>query len=212
MGGELQQLKIGRKFLLGFGTILVILAVLVAVAVMNMSALHEDLVRIVLLNNKRLTIATGMATIVREEAIAVRNCFIQKERINEMIKRINDYNVKFDEAFKQVDQMTSGDDTKGREILLLVRKSWSGSRELNERTLGLLSAGRQQEAFAIYEKESRAAVRQAIQAAEDLVKHQQTLSEMRYENATRHYRDTRIFMISIGFAALLLVIIIAIRF
>ncbi len=212
MGGELQQLKIGRKFLLGFGTILVIMAVLVAVAVMNMSALHEDLVRIVLVINKRLTIATGMATIVREEAIAVRNCFMQRERIGEMVKRINDYNAKFDEAFKQIEKMTSSDDTKGREILLLVKKSWNASKELNERTVALLSAGRQQEAFAMYERESRAAVRQAIQATEDLVKHQQTRSEIRYDNATRHYRDTRIFMISIGFAALLLVIIIAIRF
>lgn len=64
----------------------------------------------------------------------------------------------------------------------------------------------------MYVKESRAAVRQAIQASEDLVKHQQTLSEMRYDAATRHYRDTRVFMISLGFAALLLVMIIAIRF
>ncbi len=212
MAQEFQHMRIGRKFLLGFGTILVIMSVVVAVAVMNMSALHDDLVKIVMVNNKRLTIATGMTAIVREEAIAVRNCFIQRERTGEMIKRINDYNAKFDEAFKQVEQMTSSDDTKGHEILLLVKKNWSASKALNERTISLLGAGRQQEAFATYEKESRAAVRQAIQAAEDLVKHQQALSEMRYDSATRHYRDTRVFMISIGFAALLLVIIIAIRF
>src|SRR5512135_1044751 len=130
MGEVLQGMKIGRKFLLGFGAILVLMAVLVGVAVMNMSALHEDLVRIVLVINKRLTIATGMTIIVREEAIAVRNCFIQRERIEEMLKRINDYNAKFDEAFKQVEQMTSSDDTKGREILLLVEKSWTASKKL----------------------------------------------------------------------------------
>jgi methyl-accepting chemotaxis protein len=212
MGEVLQNMKIGRKFLLGFGAILVVMAVLVGVAVMNMSALHEDLVKIVLVNNKRLTIATGMATIVREEAIAVRNCFMQRERTEEMSKRINNYNAKFDEAFKQVEQMTSSDDTKGHEILLVVKERWTASRALNERTIELLNAGRQQEAFAMYVKESRAAVRQAIQANEDLVKHQQTLSEMRYDAATRHYRDTRAFMISLGFAALLLVMIIAIRF
>jgi len=212
MGGVVQNMKIGRKLVLGFGAILVVMAMLVTVAIMNMSALHEDLVRIVLVNNKRQTIATGMATIVREEAIAVRNCFLQRERTEEMIKRINDYNAKFDEAFKQVEQMTSSDDAKGRELLLLVKESWTASRALNERTLALLTAGRQQEAFAMYEKESRAAVRQAIQATEDLVKHQQTLSEMRYDAATRHYRDTRLFMISVGVATFLLVILIAIRF
>jgi len=129
-----------------------------------------------------------------------------------MIKRINDYNAKFDEAFTQVEQMTSSDDTKGRKLLVLVKESWTASRALNERTLALLTAGRQREAFAMYEKESRAAVRQAIQAAEDLVKHQQTQSEMRYDDATRHYRDTRLFMISLGIATFLLVIIVAIRF
>jgi CHASE3 domain sensor protein len=134
------------------------------------------------------------------------------ERTEEMIKRINDYNAKFDEAFKQVEQMTSRDDAKGREVLLLVKESWTASRALNERTLALLTAGRQHEAFAIYEKESRAAMRQAIQATEDLVKHQQTRSEMRYDAATRHYRDTLLFMISLGVATFLLVIIIAIRF
>jgi methyl-accepting chemotaxis protein len=205
-------MNIGRKLVLGFGAILVVMAMLVTVALMNMSALHEDLVRIVLVNNKRQTIASGMATIVREEAIAVRNCFLQRERTEEMIKRINDYNAKFDEAFKQVEQMTSSDDAKGRELLLLVKESWTASRALNERTLALLMAGREREAFAMYEKESRAAVRQAIQATEDLVKHQQTQSEMRYDEATRHYRDTRLFMISVGVATFLLVVIIAIRF
>ncbi|HUO76905.1 MAG TPA: MCP four helix bundle domain-containing protein [Thermodesulfovibrionales bacterium] len=208
----MQTLNIGRKLVLGFGAILVVMAMLVMAALMNMSALHEDLVRIVLVNNKRVTIATGMATIVREEAIAVRNCFLQRERTEEMIKRINDYNAKFDEAFTQVEQMTSSDDAKERELLVLVKESWTASRALNERTLALLTAGRQHEAFALYEKESRAAVRQAIQATEDLVKHQQTRSEMRYDAATRHYRDTQLFMISIGIATFLLVIIIAIRF
>ena len=208
----MQTLNIGRKLVLGFGAILVVMAMLVMAALMNMSALHEDLVRIVLVNNKRVTIATGMATIVREEAIAVRNCFLQRERTEEMIERINDYNAKFDEAFTQVEQMTSSDDAKERELLVLVKESWTASRALNERTLALLTAGRQHEAFALYEKESRAAVRQAIQATEDLVKHQQTRSEMRYDAATRHYRDTQLFMISIGIATFLLVIIIAIRF
>jgi len=207
-----QTLNIGRKLVLGFGAILVVMAMLVMAALMNMSALHEDLVRIVLVNNKRVTIATGMATIVREEAIAVRNCFLQRERTEEMIERINDYNAKFDEAFTQVEQMTSSDDAKERKLLVLVKESWTASRALNERTLALLTAGRQHEAFALYEKESRAAVRQAIQATEDLVKHQQTRSEMRYDAATRHYRDTQLFMISIGIATFLLVIIIAIRF
>lgn len=208
----MQNMKIGRKLVLGFGAILVVMAMLITVAIMNMGALHEDLVRIVLVNNKRQTIASGMAMIVREEAIAVRNCFLQRERTEEMIKRINDYNAKFDEAFTQLEQMTSGDDAKGRELLVVVKGSWTASRALNERTLALLTAGRQREAFAMYEKESRAAVRQAIQAAEDLVKHQQTQSEMRYDDATRHYRDTRLFMISLGIATFLLVIMIAIRF
>jgi methyl-accepting chemotaxis protein len=212
MGGELQNMKIGRKLVLGFGAILVVMAVLVTVAIMMMSSLHEDLVRIVLVNNKRQTIATGMGTIVREDAIAVRNCFLQRERTEEMIKRINDNNAEFDEAFKQVEQMTPSDDAKGREVLLLVQGSWTASRALNERTLALLTAGRQHEAFAMYEKESRVAVRQAIQATEDLVKHQQTRSEMRFNAATRHYRDTRLFMISLGVATFLLVILIAIRF
>jgi methyl-accepting chemotaxis protein len=175
MGGVLQNMNIERKLILGFGAILVVMAVLITVAIMNMSALHEDLVRIVLVNNKRQTIATGMATIVRVDAIAVRNCFLQRERIEEMIKRINDLNTKFDEAFKQVEQTTSSDDAKGREILVLVKESWTASRALNERTLALLTAGRQHEAFAMYEKESWVTMRQAIQATDDLVKHQQTL-------------------------------------
>ena len=211
-GGALQTINIGRKLVLGFGAILAVMAVLVTVALMNMRALHEDLVRIVLVNNKRQTIATSMATIVREDAIAIRNCFLQMERTDEMIKRIDDNNAKFDKAFKQVERTTSSDDVKGHEILLLVKKSWTTSGELNERTLALLIAGRRHEAFGLYEKESRVAMRQAIQATEDLVKHQETRSEMRYDAATRHYRDTWLFMISVGVATFLLVIIIAIRF
>jgi len=55
----LQNIKIGTKLLLGFSSILVVMAVLVTAALMNMSALHEDLVRIVLVNNKRQTELAG---------------------------------------------------------------------------------------------------------------------------------------------------------
>ncbi|HAM51628.1 MAG TPA: hypothetical protein DCP92_13445 [Nitrospiraceae bacterium] len=208
MGGILQNMKIGRKLVLGFGAILVVMAVLVRAAILDMITLHNDLVKIVEVNNKRQTSATVMAAIVREDAIAVRNCFLETERTEEMIKRINDYNAKFDEAFMEIEQITSSDDAKGRNLLLLVKESWTASRALNDRTLALLTAGRQHEAFAMYEKESRAAVRQAIQATEDLVKHQQMRSEMQYDTA-RYYQDTRLLKISLGFATFLLVVIIA---
>jgi len=203
----LLNIKIGKKLLLALGAIFLVMGILAAIAITDMSALHEDFVRKVLVNNKRQTIVNGMTTIVREEAIAVRNCFLQKERTEEMIKRINDGNAKFDEALEQVERMTSRDNAKGRENLLLVKKSWTESRALNERTLALLNAGRQLEAFALYEKESRAAERRVIEATEDLVKYEQTQSEVRYDEA-RYYRDTRLYKISLGFVALLLAIII----
>ncbi len=203
MSMRLNDIKIGSKLAWGFGILLAIMAVLIVVAIVNLRAIHGDLDRIVNVNNARQALASEMAGIVREDAIAVRNGFLQRERVQEMIKRMDGNNTKFEEGFKQVEEMTSKDDKEGLAILARVRESRDTSRTMNNKTIGLMTQNRFDEAFVYYEKESRAAVRTAIQANEDLTKHQIDRSMIRYEQATKHYEDTRTYMMVLGVSALL---------
>ncbi len=201
---RLKDIKIGSKLAWGFGILLAIMAVLIVVAIANLRAIHGDLDRIVKVNNTRQALASDMAGIVREDAIAVRNGFLQRERVQEMIKRMDGNNTKFEEAFRQVEETTSKDDAEGMAILERIREIRDTSRTMNNKTMVMMAENRFDEAFTYYEKESRAAVRTAIQATEDLSKHQGERSMMRYEQSTKHYNDTRTYMTLLGAGALLL--------
>ena len=207
---KLQDIKIGSKLAWGFGIILAVMSVLIAVAISNLGAIHGDLDRIVRVNNVRQALAGDMVSVEREDGIAVRNSFLQRERVGEMQKRMEGNNVKFDEALKQIEETTSKDDASGREVLAKVKEARTVSKGLNDKTMALMLQGKFDEAFVFYEKESRAATRVAISSMDDLIKHQIDRSSKRADEATQHYRDARNYMLVLGGSTLALVILIAV--
>jgi len=207
---KLQDIKIGSKLAWGFGIILIAMGVLIVVAISNMGAIHSDIDRIVKVNNVRQALANDMVSIEREDGIAVRNGFLQRERVQEMQKRMDGNNTKFDEALRRVEETTSKDDASGHEVLAKVKEARGASKALNDKTMALMLQGRFDEAFVFYEKESRAATRVAISSMDELIKHQIDRSSKRADEATQHYRDARAFMFVLGGATLAVVILIAV--
>jgi len=204
-----KNMKIGTRLGLGFAIVLILMMALIMVAVNRLGNIYADLDRIVKVNNVRDGLANDIVGIVREDAIAVRNAFLQKERTQEMRKRLDDDKVKFDDLFKKVEEMTPKDDLKGHEILAKVKKTNNEQHALNDRTMELILLNKHAEAFSLYEKEARQTVRQCIQASEELNKHQDERSEIRYAEAVRAYNSALLAMFILGGCAALLAAAIA---
>jgi methyl-accepting chemotaxis protein len=202
-------MKIGMRLGLGFAIVLVLMVVLIAVAVNRLGNIYGALERIVKVNNVREGMANDMVAIVREDAIAIRNAFLQKERVLEMKKRFEENRMKFEGLFRQVEEMTAKDDVKGRELLAQVKKTDNEQSSLNAKTMELIAQNKHAEAFSLYEKEARQTVRQCIQATEELIKHQEERSAFRYDESVRAYKVALLSMFTLGGGAALLAALIA---
>jgi methyl-accepting chemotaxis protein len=205
----LNNMKIGMRLGLGFTIVLILMVALIVVAVNRLGVIYADLERIVKVNNVREGMTNDMASLVREDAIAIRNAFLQKERLQEMKKRLDDNKSQFDELFAKVEDMTAKDDVKVREMFARVKKLENDQHALNERTMELIGQNKHAEALSFYEKEARQTVRQCIQATEDLIKHQEERSAMRYAESVHAYKLALVYMFSLGGCAALLAGLIA---
>ncbi len=205
-----KNMTIGKQLGAGFTLIMAILATMLWTSLERLKEMDAALDHIINVNNRRSDLANGMTGIIREDAIAVRNGFLQRERVQEMIKRMEESNRKFEESLKEIEDRTANTDPAGHAFLAAVREKRKNSRVLNEKTLALMTANKFDEAFSFYEQESRAAVREAITSTDDLVRHQQDRSKLRYAEADRKYTRTRWLMLGMGLFSVLIASIVGI--
>ena len=205
----LKDMKVGSRLGLGFGLVLLLLIALMFVAVNYMGHIQENIDSIVKVNFVRAGLAQDMGNVVREDAIAIRNTFLQKERIQEMKQRMADYKLKFEGLFKKVEEMTSKEDAKGHDMISKIKSARETETTLTDKTLELILSNRHDEAFSLYVEESRAAVRNAIQAIDALMQYQVACSTERYNLSVKQYNNSRTFVFTLGTFTFVLAIVIA---
>src|SRR5512140_3364203 len=110
------NLKIGRRLGVGFALIFILMVGLTVYALHNMKTIEEKLERIVKVNNVRQQLAQGMVDVVQEDAIAVRNAFLQKERVQEMKDRMDKNKRSYEESLKQIEEATNRSDSEAHAI------------------------------------------------------------------------------------------------
>lgn len=204
----LNNFKITARLSLGFILIYVLMAILTIFAITNMKAVEGKLERIVKVNNLRQQFANQMADIVREDAIAVRNVFLQKNRVNEMKDRMDKNNLRYEEAFRIVQESTTKSETEETKVIARVRTARDIQKRLDDRTMELAIARKFDEGFNLYIEEARASMRESIEAIDALIRNQQIHNNLRYAEAVKTYHDARIYMLSMGCFAIVLGVVI----
>ena len=202
-------LKIGMRLGAGFALIFILMIGLTFYAVHNMKAIEEKLERIVKVNNVRQQYAQAMVDVVQEDAIAVRNAFLQKDRVQEMKDRMEKNNRTYEESLKKIEGATSQSDSEGHAILAKLRAAREVQKKLDDETIGLALVQKFDEAFKEYIKSGRASIRDSIEATEALIRHQIKRSQTRYEEAVKTYNEAVSNLFIIGGVTLALVLIIA---
>jgi CheY-like chemotaxis protein len=185
---------------------------IIVVALRQGEVAHEKLELIVKINNVRVNLANCMLNDVKKVSVALRNILLLKniEEARRTRGMIPEERKNFDSEFEKLQELTEKDDTKATELISKVKASMDDSRPLNNKVLDLAVAGKHDDAFDLMTKQASPSVDQWIVAIEALVRHNEELSALRYDQAEKARAAARSTMFILGAAAIALSVLIVI--
>jgi len=205
------NMKIGKRLGLGFGLLVLLMAILIWVGVRGMTNIDDNLERIVKVNMVRIDMINDMNRDIANIGINVRNILYNSDpaKRQEYTKRIATSREQYAEAFKKAEEMTNKSDTKSWEIITKLKEGIGHYRELNSKVTELAIASKDAEAIQLMSKEAAPAERVIEELIENLLQHNMERNKMRYEEAVATFKSSRNIMFGLGGAAILIAIIAA---
>ena len=76
---SLANTKVSTKLYVGFSIPVILIIIVIAIGISNLATIEQNLDRIVKVNNARTAIGEDLATLVRENSIALRNMLLTKD-------------------------------------------------------------------------------------------------------------------------------------
>ncbi|MHB8091891.1 MAG: methyl-accepting chemotaxis protein [Syntrophales bacterium] len=208
---SLANTKVSTKLYLGFSVPVVLLLIVIAVAVSNLSTIDNNIDRIVMTNNVRVNLTADMGALLRENSISLRNLIISPDNKEAQaeLDDITSSRGKYDEMFKKLMAMTPKEDTKGWELIEKIKATAGPARELNNQVAELGLADKDAEATVLMNSKTRPAVRAWLDAVDAANNYQDDRSKIRYEIAQKAYDQARVWMFVTGAVAIFLAALIA---
>jgi methyl-accepting chemotaxis protein len=207
-----KDMNLSRRLGLGFSSVVVVMLVLIAIGVVGMARIADDMERIVNTNVVRLFELTTMEEGIAGIAINVRNIILNKspEKRQEYNQRIAKFRDEYGASLKKVEEMTSADDAKAQGIITQLLASIQVLQAVNLRIIDLALADNDAEAEQVRTKEGGPAERAVQGQLLELKKHNLERNKIRYEGAMATYRTARNTMFGLGVVAVVLAIGIAV--
>ncbi|MHB8907579.1 MAG: methyl-accepting chemotaxis protein [Syntrophales bacterium] len=207
----LKNMKIGARLGLAFGVLLVLMVVSVSIGLLKLSTMHDKLDLIVKVNTARLELVADMGVEVREVSISLRNMLLEpnEEVIKKEKQKIDAGRGTYDQTLRKVEELVAKNDTKGNEFIAKIKQRQDVARQVNNRVLELVSAKKAAEALHLMQAEAKPAVRQWLDAVDELFKYNVERSNFRYAEATQTYASAKILEIVLGVVSLILGVLLA---
>ncbi|HYA86857.1 MAG TPA: methyl-accepting chemotaxis protein [Nitrospirota bacterium] len=204
------RMKIGTRLMIGFGSTMVLLIVLILVGISRMELIQDKLDRIVNVNVARLIDISSMSSSVREESIHIRNMLLIKDHAQrlEIKKNIDSERDLFSESLTKVEKLANND--KDRELIAKIKDAQQVVRPLRDKVVELALAGKDAEAQTLMLNDVRPAVRKWIDAIDENAKYMQDRNKFRFEEAQNAHHTALILMISLGGLAVIIAAVMAV--
>jgi len=200
----LANLKLGTRLGLGFGLILLFLAIVAYVGISRLAGMNNALDDIVNNKNVKVELANGMQDQINLIARSIRNialsndaAFMQQEK-----ERIDKARRQFAQSYGQLEKTVVTD--RGKEIMGRIKLSNGVTNPLVDKAMALGLANKTGEAAQVLFKEVRPPQGQLLTDLEALVTYQTELTKQASLDAARSYARTRLFMLACSGAAILL--------
>ena len=152
---NLKDIKIGLRLGLGFGSILILTVVLVALGLFNIQKVQGLLFRVVNGDVKKLELAEDMKEVIQEEAVDLRNVLLltnraEKEKNAEEIKSAGG---KFNGLLSELGKQCTSSDAKA--LLLKIEEDCKDRNSLIDKGIQLALENKTVQAYNLIEKELR---------------------------------------------------------
>jgi methyl-accepting chemotaxis protein len=210
------NMKIGLRLALGFCLVIVFMIAIIVVSTNQMAVSHNDLKRIVKINNVRVQVANNMIDNAREVALAVRGTLMLKydKASNEKILRMKDnwaekWNA-FDQNVANVKKMIGEEDAAGFTLLGKVEASGNAARQLTAKAIEMALSGKVDDATTFVFSKAYPSVQLWIKDNQDFIKHNEERTASRYNEASQAQENARTTMFILGLLAIALAIAIAV--
>lgn len=152
---NLKDIKIGLRLGLGFGSILILTVVLVAMGLFNIQKVQGLLFRIVNGDVWKLELAEDMKEAIQEEAVDLRNILLLTDRAGKEknAEEIKSANGKFNGLLSELSKQCTSSDAKA--LLLKIEDDCKVRDSLVDKGIQLALENKTGEAYNLIEKELR---------------------------------------------------------
>ncbi|MGO9016646.1 MAG: methyl-accepting chemotaxis protein [Dissulfurispiraceae bacterium] len=206
------DMKIGARLGIGFAIVLGLMIVISVIGMVNTNNIHKDMARIVTINDQRLIASSKLGNALREIGIALRTAFLSRDsgewkKMEETISAQQDI---YNQQLKEIESLTSSADTKGLGLIANVKSAQESAIPARDKAIDLLKSNKSDEAIDFLNSETRPAVHSWLVAVDNLTEHQNERNKYRFEEATKQYKRTTIYMMILGIIAIASAVAIAV--
>ena len=200
---EISKMKLGTRLALGFGAVLVLMAIVTIIAITRLGVMNRDLNQIVNINNQKVLLANELVDQIRNIAISVRNIAMSEDAAfqgNEKAK-IQKARDAYGEDLRKLSAMVASDEGKG--MLTAIAETQNTLRLLNEKALALDAEKKDAEAVKVLMGEVEPVTVKLLQQVDDMITHEEKLTRAAADEADTDYKTASSLMIGFGLLALI---------
>lgn len=200
------NLKIGVRLAVGFGVVLALLAGSLVLALGRMSAIQDNLDRIVNVNYAQMAHAMAMRMTVMDRMVAVRNVVLLNEasEMEPEIERMKRNQAKYAEQEDLLNKMfaaSSANSAEEKAIMTKLKETETAVLPLLAKALALGVANKGEEAIRVLIKEVRPVQATWMAELTSLIQRQEKLSEEAAKQAEVSYQAARTQLVGLGIGA-----------
>ena len=206
---KLNNLKIGQRLALGFGTILALLVLVTAAGLSNMNTLSDTVENIVAGNNVRLRAANEMREAQRRVSLAVRDVILtdEEDEIRRFLQEIDAAGQAYDSADATLQKMAKLPQTHA--LLAKIHDARAIATPLVAQATELGKQNKQAEGIAFLKAKVRPATAAWRSAIVDMIDAQSKLNAADQAASEAQYAQARLTLYAVAAAALMLAVVIA---
>ena len=206
---KLNNLKIGQRLALGFGTMLALLVLVTAAGLSNMNTLNDTVDNIVKRNNVRLQAANEMREAQRRVSLAVRDIILTDDDADtqRLLQEIDAGRQAYDSAAAVLQKMVERPET--RALLAKINDARAIATPFVAQATELGKQNKQAEGVAFLKAKVRPATAAWRSAIVDMIDAQSKLNAADQAASEAQYAQARLMLYAVAAAALMLAIVIA---
>ena len=201
------DLKIGVRFGIGYGFMLLMLAAVGLSGIIGLKVMNQDLEEIVKVNNAKIKYAHGASMAINNVFQSVQLIMLENDSSREQTKlRIEVLRKEYSSAIDSLEGLEST--VKGKELIVQAKKEIDSARQINSDVVDLASLNQLGAALSMYNKDSLPRAIKIQQVFKSLVTYQEEQTKIRQDSAEKMFHRTLLAMMLISGGALALGILI----